>query len=270
MAEPVVRQNLDLLSELGLLRTSYERDGGLRAVPPEIGMELLMGRQKAEPAAQQARIESSRVAAAQLIAEFAELGPATSRPGIEQLLGLDQVRDRLAALSHGLDHEVMTFAPGGGHRPESIAAAKPHDQDLLARGVRMRTVYLDSARNSQPTVEYVAWLVALGGEVRTTPEPASRMIIFDRRCAVIPVNSDDTAAGAVVLTGQGTLTALCALQSGMREPSRTPIRAHRSVMRSTVTASPAAGLRRIAAGLADSEGVRPRGQRRGGRVAVST
>jgi DNA-binding NarL/FixJ family response regulator len=37
------------------------------------------------------------------------------------------------------------------------------------------------------------------------------MIIVDRAAAVIPVSSDDTAAGAVVLTGQGTLSALCAL-----------------------------------------------------------
>ncbi|WP_051742336.1 TrmB family transcriptional regulator [Kitasatospora sp. MBT66] len=221
VAEPVVRQNLNLISELGLIRTSYERDGELRSVPAEIGMELLMGRQKAELAAHQARIESSRVAAAQLITEFAELGPATSRPGIEQLLRLDQIRDRLAALSHGLDHEVMAFAHGGGHRAESIAAAKPHDQDLLARGIRMRTVCLGSVRDNQPTVEYVAWLVALGGEVRTTPELATRMIIFDRHCAVIPVNSDDTAAGAVVLAGQGTLTALRALfEFGVRAVQR--------------------------------------------------
>ncbi|MEU4730461.1 hypothetical protein [Streptomyces sp. NPDC023588] len=37
------------------------------------------------------------------------------------------------------------------------------------------------------------------------------MITTDRSAAVIAVNSHDTAAGIVVLTGQGTLTALCAL-----------------------------------------------------------
>ncbi len=88
-------------------------------------MELLMGRQKAELAAQQARIDSSRVAAAQLIAEFAELGPATSRPGIEQLLGLDQVRDRLAALSHGLDRVRAVSKPSSrrsGTKPPTASA----------------------------------------------------------------------------------------------------------------------------------------------------
>ncbi|MGK4580140.1 LuxR C-terminal-related transcriptional regulator [Kitasatospora sp. HPMI-4] len=209
--EEEVRRSLDVLSELALIRPSYEQAGGLRAVSPDVGMELLMARQQAELAAQQLRIEASRAAAAQLIAEFSDLRPAASHPGVEQLVGLDEIRDRIAGLARELRTEIMTFAPGGAHSPESIEASKPHDQDLLARGIRMRTVYLDSVRNSQPTVAYVSWLAELGGEVRTAPELPTRMIIFDRSTALIPVSNEDTRAGAVVLTGQGTLTALCAL-----------------------------------------------------------
>ncbi|MFF3005287.1 LuxR C-terminal-related transcriptional regulator [Kitasatospora sp. NPDC057940] len=210
-SEEEVRRCLDLLSELALIRPSYEREGELRAVSPQVGMELLMARQQADLAAQQLRIEASRAAAAQLIAEYADLRPAASHAGVEQLVGLDQIRDRIASLARGLATEIMTFAPGGGHSPESIEASRPHDRDLLDRGVRMRTVYLDSVRNSQPTVAYVGWLAELGGEVRTVPELPTRMIIFDRATALIPVSGDDTRAGAVVLTGHGTLVALCAL-----------------------------------------------------------
>ncbi|MGF1428629.1 LuxR C-terminal-related transcriptional regulator [Kitasatospora sp. LaBMicrA B282] len=206
-----VRRSLDLLSELALIRPSHERAGQLRAVPPEVGMELLMARQQAELAAQQLRIKASRAAAAQLIAEFADLRPATAQPGVEQLTGLDEIRDKIASLARDLRSEIMTFAPGGGHSPESIAASRPHDQDLLSRGIQMRTVYLDSVRNSQPTVAYVSWLAELGGQVRTVAELPTRMILFDQQAALIPVSSQDTRAGAVVLTGQGTLTALCAL-----------------------------------------------------------
>ncbi|MFD8702528.1 LuxR C-terminal-related transcriptional regulator [Kitasatospora sp. NPDC059648] len=209
--EDEIRRSLDLLSQLSLLRASYEREGELRAVPPEVGMELLMARQQAELAAQQLRIEASRAAAAQLIAEYADLKPATAHAGVEQLVGLDQIRDRIASLAGGLTTEIMTFAPGGGHSPASIEASRPHDRALLARGVRMRTVYQDSVRNSLPTVAYVEWLAELGGQVRTMPELPTRMIIFDRKAALIPVSGEDTRAGAVVLTGHGTLMALCAL-----------------------------------------------------------
>ncbi|GAA2130499.1 LuxR family transcriptional regulator [Kitasatospora kazusensis] len=206
-----VREALNTLSELSLLRPSHDRQGELRAVSPDVGMELLMARQQAELAAQQLRIEASRAAAAQLIAEYADLRPAATHPGVEHLVGLDRIRDRLTTIGREIHTEVMTFAPGGGHTTEDIAAAKPLNQDLLARGVRMRTVYLDSVRNSPPTVEYINWLAAQGGQVRTVPALPTRMIVTDRTTAVIPVSSDDAAAGAVVLTGHGTLTALCAL-----------------------------------------------------------
>ncbi|MDH6116769.1 DNA-binding CsgD family transcriptional regulator/sugar-specific transcriptional regulator TrmB [Kitasatospora sp. GAS204A] len=211
VSEDSVRQALDTLSELALLRPSHERQGELRAVSPDVGMEILMARQQAELAAQQLRIEASRAAAAQLIAEYAELRPASTHPGVEQLVGLDQIRDRLVTVGRELHTEVMTFAPGGGHTEADIAAAKPLDQDLLDRGIRMRTVYLDSVRNSPATVEYVNWLAGLGGEVRTVPALPTRMIVADRTTAIIPVSGDDAAAGAVVLTGHGTLAALCAL-----------------------------------------------------------
>ncbi|MFE0645139.1 LuxR C-terminal-related transcriptional regulator [Streptomyces sp. NPDC058877] len=209
--ETEIRHALDTLSGLSLLRPSGEHEGMLRAVSPDIGMEIVMARQQAELAAQQLRIEASRAAAAQLIAEYADLRPAGTHPGVEQLIGIDQIRDCLARLTRDVRQEVMTFAPDGGQKPEHIEAARPLDRDLLERGVRMRTVYLESVRNSPHTVAYVNWLAELGGQVRTVPSLPTRMILVDRTTAVIPVSSDDTAAGAVVLTGQGTLTALCAL-----------------------------------------------------------
>ncbi|MFJ9446687.1 helix-turn-helix domain-containing protein [Kitasatospora sp. NPDC101235] len=211
LSEQQVRQALDTLSELALLRPSADRDGELRAVSPEVGMEILMARQQAELAAQQLRIETSRAAAAQLIAECADLRPTSGQPGVEQLTGLDQIRDRLTTLTREVREEVMTFSPDGGQKPENIEAAKPLNLDLLERGVRMRTVYLDSLRNSPHTVEYVNWLVSHGGQVRTAPALPTRMIVVDRATAVIPIRSDNTATGAVVLTGQGMLAALCAL-----------------------------------------------------------
>ncbi|MFG2841664.1 LuxR C-terminal-related transcriptional regulator [Kitasatospora sp. NPDC048296] len=211
LPEQQIRAALDTLSELALLRPSADREGELRAVSPEVGMELLMARQQAELAAQQLRVEASRAAAAQLIADYADLRPAGNHPGVEQLTGLDQIRDRLATLTREVREEVMTFAPDGGQKPENIEAAKPLDLALLGRGVRMRTVYLDSVRNSPHTVEYVNWLSSQGGHVRTVPALPTRMIVVDRTTAVIPVRSDDSAAGAVVLTSQGMLTALCAL-----------------------------------------------------------
>ncbi|WP_411105045.1 LuxR C-terminal-related transcriptional regulator [Streptomyces sp. cmx-4-9] len=214
--EQQVRDGLDVLSELALVRPSAD-SGGLRAVSPDLGMEVLMARQQAGIAAQQQRLAASRAAAAQLISEYADLRPATASPGVEQLIGLDRIRDCLARLTREVRDEVMTFAPGGPQTEDNIAASRPLDAELLGRGVRTRVVYLDSVRHHRPTVEYARWTASLGGQVRTVPALPTRLVIVDRSTAVIPVNCEDTSGGAVVLTGQGTLTALCALYESVWE-----------------------------------------------------
>ncbi|MFE6867233.1 helix-turn-helix domain-containing protein [Kitasatospora sp. NPDC057692] len=265
-SEQQVRAALDRLSELALLRPSAERQGELRAVSPDIGMEILMARQQAELAAQQMRVEASRAAAAELIAEYAQLRPAAGHPGVEQLVGLDRIRDRLATLTREVRQEVMTFAPDGAQQPANIEAAKPLDADLLDRGIRMRTVYLDSVRNSPHTVEYVNWLVERGGRVRTVPSLPTRMILVDRATAVIPVRGDDTAAGAVVLTGHGTLVALCALFENVWAGAQ-PLGEQGSRDEHGLNAQEAACIRLLAEGHTDEAiakrlGVSPRTARR--------
>ncbi len=266
LPEDSVRQALDTLSELALLRPSHDRQGELRAVSPDVGMEILMARQQAELAAQQLRIEASRAAAAQLIAEYSELRPAADHPGVEQLVGLDQIRDRLSRLAREMKSEVMTFAPDGAHTSDSIEAARPIDKEQLDRGIRMRTVYLDSVRNSPVTVEYVNWLSAQGGQVRTVPSLPTRLIVVDRATAVIPVSSDDSAAGAVVLTGHGTLTALCALFESVWAGAR-PLGEVAAKDSLGLSAQEATTVRLLADGLTDEAiakrlGVSPRTARR--------
>ncbi|KFG71162.1 LuxR C-terminal-related transcriptional regulator [Streptomyces mutabilis] len=209
--EDDIREALDELSGLALVRPSTEYEGRLRPVSPDIGMEILMARRQADLAAQQLRLEASRAAAAQLISEYAELKPSASTPGVEQLIGLDAVRDRLVTLTRQVTEEVMAFSPEPVLTEAAIAASRPLNEELLGRGIRMRTIYLDSVRNSRHSIEHANWLAGLGGQVRTAPSLPTRMVIVDRSTAVIPVTGDNTAQGAVVLTGHGMLTALCAL-----------------------------------------------------------
>ncbi|MFJ7159470.1 helix-turn-helix domain-containing protein [Streptomyces sp. NPDC101118] len=269
ITEDTVRSALDQLSALALVRPSHTGDGSLKAVSPDVGMELLMVRQQAEIAAHQQRLEQSRAAAAQLIAEYADLRPATTSPGVEHLLGLDEIRERLSRLTREVRQEVMTLAPGGAQTPQNLAASRPLDEELLARGVRMRSVYQSSVRNDRPTVEYTDWLAERGGEVRTLTTLPTRMIIVDRATAVIPVSSDDTGAGAVVLTGQGTLSALTALFDSLWESAEPLGGAQRAAAAGEEELSPQldAVLRFLADGHTDDAiakrlGVSPRTARR--------
>ncbi|MFD0888630.1 LuxR C-terminal-related transcriptional regulator [Streptosporangium algeriense] len=226
-----VRAALDELSELALIRPSQQQSGLLHAVSPDIGMQILLSRQQAGLIAQQQRLEESRAAAARLIADHASLRSEAGGAGVEQIVGIDNIRDRIAVLCRTVSREIMTFAPDGAQTPENLESARPQDAAVLERGVRLRVVYLDSLRNNQPTVDYANWIVQRGAEVRTVATLPNRMIILDRGTVVIAVSSDNTAAGAVILTGEGTVTALCALFESVWANARplasaVPVNAH--------------------------------------------
>jgi DNA-binding CsgD family transcriptional regulator/sugar-specific transcriptional regulator TrmB len=210
LSETVLRAHLDRLSELSLVRLPPGDSRTFRAVGPEVAMKLLLARQEARLAAEKKRTEDVRLAVESMVAEFAQRsGGAVSE--IEQATGIDEIRDRISLLCHEVRTEVMAFAPSGAQTVENMEAARPQDMELLERGVRMRTLYLDSLRNSQPTVAYATWLTSRGGQVRTVPTLPVRLLIVDRETAVIPMDEESSADGALFLKGNGILAALCEL-----------------------------------------------------------
>ncbi|MER6011747.1 helix-turn-helix transcriptional regulator [Streptomyces bluensis] len=211
LSEGEVRAALDRLNELALVRPSAEDSQHLHAVSPQLGMEMLLARQQAELAAQQQRVEESRAAAARLLSEFADGEEGGPEAGVQYLHGLDAIRDHLVEMNSEVREEFLTFAPGGPQTAANMRSSRTLNQRLLERGVRMCTIYLDSIRNDQATVEHAQWLASRGGQVRTVPSLPNRMIIWDRKAAIVAADSDDTAAGATVLRAQGLVTSLCAL-----------------------------------------------------------
>lgn len=182
-----------------------------------------MGRQQAHLVAHQQRLEASRAAGAQVISEYAELRPTTCHPGVEQLVGLDQICDRLAVLTREVREEFLTFAPGGPQTAENMAASRPLNEDLLCRGgahahdLPRQCPYEPAHRRTR----HLAGPAVRPGPHGCVPaDPDDPHGPADRRTAMLSVSSDDTAAGAVLLTGQGTLTALCALFETTWEAAR--------------------------------------------------
>jgi DNA-binding CsgD family transcriptional regulator len=206
-----VRDALDELARLSLLRPSWEDPGALRLVSPEVGLASLLARREAELMERQQQFAASRAAVAAVVADYADLRPSRQHPDIEQLAGLDSVRAWLEETAHSGVSEVLAFATGGALTRENMDASKPLDQEALERGTVMRTIYLGSVRNHPSTLAYLRWMVDEGAHVRTVATLPLRMTIFDRRQALIPVNPEHSEVGAVVQRGQGMVAALCAL-----------------------------------------------------------
>jgi sugar-specific transcriptional regulator TrmB len=175
-------------------------DLGLVALDPATDRYLPV-----DPAIVQSRIVAPMgQRAAELLAEstgwattFAELGLAFRRTApsdmpIVELRGLPNINRFLVAAVGDAESELLTAQPDGARSPDVLDIALERDKRALARGVRMRTLYQHSARRSVATREYVEAVSSFGAEVRTLDEFFQRLIVIDRRMAVVPgaVGSD--------------------------------------------------------------------------------
>ncbi|WP_052391184.1 TrmB family transcriptional regulator [Streptomyces sp. NRRL B-24484] len=109
---------------------------------------------------------------------------------IEYVHGKVLINQRLGQLVSGCSEEMLAAQPGGPRPPEALAGVIARDLETLRRGATIRTIYHPSTRYHAPTRDYVASITTAGGRVRTLDEPYTRLIVIDRRTAVIPVVDD--------------------------------------------------------------------------------
>ncbi len=100
----------------------------------------------------------------------------------------------IASLVSDLETEMLTAQPQTGRSAPSLEAATERDLAALERGVKIRTLYQHAARRSTFTHAYVAAVTERGGEIRTLDEFFNRLIVVDRRVAVIPSAAGTDAA----------------------------------------------------------------------------
>ncbi|MGW5851107.1 helix-turn-helix transcriptional regulator [Streptomyces sp. NPDC055254] len=206
-----VREDLAELTELSLLTPSWRTGGQLRAVNPKAALDSLLAHQQAEIAQRHRVLAESQAAASQLLSRYAELNPAQPAHEAERFQGVDAVRAKLAVLSARTRRESISFHPGGPVPASQFTASEPLTEDLVARGVKIRTIYQDSIRNDVASLEHARWLTERGGEVRTVPALPMRMVISDGESALMPIDPTDSAQGAVLLREPGAVAAFCAL-----------------------------------------------------------
>ncbi|MCX4819030.1 LuxR C-terminal-related transcriptional regulator [Streptomyces sp. NBC_01142] len=205
-----VTDTLNELAALALVRRSSEEPDKMRLVNPEFGLASLLHRQEQELAERQQAMAATRLTITRMLTEYDD-SPSATTTEVRRYTGLDAIGSQIERLSHSAEFEIQVFAPRGAQSQSSLDAARPLDQNALDRGIRLRYVYLDSIRNDRATLCYARWLQECGGEVRTVPQLPLRMIIYDRRTAIVPTDPEAAAKGILVLDGTGVITALVSL-----------------------------------------------------------
>ena len=185
----------DLLVQMGLLSQDIEQDRWVPEDPISVQSRVV------SPLSQQA---------AQLLAESAQWNevfgslaqswrraPQASVSGAITYLRGPVINTFLTELVAECEEELLTAQPQATTDAPTLAKAALRDIATVERGVSMRTLYQHSSRRSSATRKYVAAVSARGAQVRTLDEFFNRMIVVDRRVAVIPYQ--DLEATAVIV-----------------------------------------------------------------------
>ena len=123
--------------------------------------------------------------------------PQATSTGPFAYLPLEEIDPFIAGLVADCEEEMLTAQPQAIRDMKDMPTAVLRDTALLERGARIRTLYQHSARRNNVTRKYVATVTELGSEVRTLDEFFNRMIVVDRRVAIIP--SKETHRVALVV-----------------------------------------------------------------------
>ncbi|MEU6891566.1 helix-turn-helix transcriptional regulator [Streptomyces sp. NPDC046557] len=206
-----VQRALDKLAQLSLLASSREAPGRLRPVNPSLGLKVLLQREQRELASRQQRIEQSRAALAALAAEYTASNWSGTLDGTEHLDSVDDIRIRLESLSESCTREALAFHPVNTVTKESIEAGRPLNERALARGVRFRTIYLDSVANDRVTKSHAQWMAERNCEVRTSPTLPMRLLIVDTTAAIVAGLPGQARPSALLFSSEPVVLAMRAL-----------------------------------------------------------
>jgi DNA-binding CsgD family transcriptional regulator/sugar-specific transcriptional regulator TrmB len=189
-----VQDALDELVAAGAVRSArYGTDRAWAAVEPDRIAPMLHRRR--HPVVVSDRYQRH-------LAALAGLHLDRARPGmLRRLPSRSAARVRIAELAAAERHEHLAINTEEVITPTVVAASDPVDRALIERGVRMRTLGLPGRG--------LNWRAPLtGSEHREAEDLPLKLMVFDRRAAVFPVDPLDFDAGAFELREPDTVARL--------------------------------------------------------------
>ena len=241
-----------LLVEVGLVNKS---DDGAR-------------RRAVDPAAVQAQVVAPLgQKGAELIAESAHWAQAFSTLShawrrspsavggpFAELRGEATIGSFLGSLVDDAEVELLTAQPQDRRGVKQLGEAGAREIAVLKRGVKMRTLYQHAARRGADTRKYVAAVTAAGAEVRTLDEFFNRLIVIDRRVAIIP--SHEGVGAAMVINERSMVLYLVDMFERHWERARPFTSSESSLMRDIAAEQRAMTIRMLLEGRADPAGAK--------------
>ncbi|HET6989290.1 MAG TPA: LuxR C-terminal-related transcriptional regulator [Kribbella sp.] len=201
---------MDELRKLDLLVPTWTNPDGEHAVHPRVGLTGLAERRRSELNRLLGELREAEASAEVVAEQYNELLTARSSGDVEVLKGRANASRRIEEL--GLKARETFWGLVPTHIDDSL---QPIDQSpdlpLIERGLKMRTVYLQSMTASKQAMEYAAAVHRLGCEVRATPTLPMRLLILDQEIAIMPMDPENPTAGAVIHRSPAVISVALAL-----------------------------------------------------------
>ncbi len=243
----------ELLAEVGLVVKS---DDGTtwRAVDPaavQARVVAPLGQQGAELIAESANWAH----AFSTLSHVWRRSPSAVGGPFAEIRGLATIGNFLASLVSDAEEELLTAQPQYRRGVKQIdAGVGERDIAALKRGVKMRTLYQHAARRGADTRKYVAAVTAAGAEVRTLDEFFNRLIVVDRRVALIP--SHEGTDAAMVISDKSMVGYLVDMFERHWERARPFTSSETSLVRDIAAEQRAMTIRMLLEGRADPVGAK--------------
>ncbi|MFF0338520.1 LuxR C-terminal-related transcriptional regulator [Kribbella sp. NPDC004875] len=196
---PIAEVNvlLDKLRELELLVPTWTNPSAEHAVHPRLGLTGLAERRRTELNLRLGELNEAAATAEVIAEQYNELLTARSSGDVEVLKGRANASRRIEELALKTRETFWVLAPVHVEDIIQVGDNSP-DFALLERGIKIKSVYLQSMAASRQAIEYAAKMHRLGCEIRATPTLPMRLMIVDRELAVLPMDPENPTAGAVI------------------------------------------------------------------------
>jgi sugar-specific transcriptional regulator TrmB/DNA-binding CsgD family transcriptional regulator len=199
-----LRQSVQRLTDLGLVSQLAGRPARLVAVRPDAAVEALIARRQQELAV-------ARSAAQLLLAEMPADRLHRPEEELEIVFGRQAVATRFLQLQQTAQRELLVLdRPPYAQDPQQ---PNPGEDDMLARGVRVRGIYAPEALEIPGALDLLRAAVEAGEEARTCDEVPIKLAVADRAMAILPFTGEQASMvdSALVVYASTLLDALVRL-----------------------------------------------------------
>jgi DNA-binding CsgD family transcriptional regulator len=223
-----VNQAIEELSTSGAVQAVYRADRSRRAGRPEVWRandphEVIHRLRR-----RQLRLVDPWELAQRHLATVAGLnlstaGHAPAGDQVRLLRGIDLIRDRIAELAKLERHEHLSMNPEQAISAPAVAAAAPLDRALLLRGGKLQVLGVPPA-DGDATSLHREELTRLGAEQRVAKQLPLKVMVFDRKVAMLPLNLLAAGNGVLEISEPGLVRSLVSVilreWNGARDPRR--------------------------------------------------